>query len=62
MVEGDLGSVRYPATLLGQSDEVVLPWFILVVALDPAAVLLLRRHGTWSIDHAGGAGWVCKRS
>jgi hypothetical protein len=35
--------VRYPAALLGQADEVVLRWFILVVALllDRAAVLLL---------------------
>jgi hypothetical protein len=42
-VEADLGPVRYLATLLGQADEVVLRWFILVVALllDPAAVLLL---------------------
>jgi hypothetical protein len=41
--EADLGPVRYLATLLGQADEVVLRWFILVVAvlLDPAAVLLL---------------------
>jgi hypothetical protein len=42
-VEADLGPVRYLATLMGQPDEVVLRWFILVVALllDPAAVLLL---------------------
>jgi hypothetical protein len=42
-VEADLGPVRYLATLLGAADEVVLRWFILVVALllDPAAVLLL---------------------
>ncbi len=35
--------LRYLATLLSQADEVVLQWFILVVALllDPAAVLLL---------------------
>jgi hypothetical protein len=41
--EADLGPVRYLATLLGQADEVVLRWFILVVALllDPAAMLLL---------------------
>src|SRR5258708_29050243 len=38
-----LAPVKYFATLLGQADEVVLRWFILVVALllDPAAVLLL---------------------
>ena len=38
-VEADLGRVRYLATLIGQADEVVLRWFILVVALllDPAA-------------------------
>jgi hypothetical protein len=43
VVEADLGPVRYLATLIGQPDEVVLRWFILVVALllDPAAVLLL---------------------
>jgi hypothetical protein len=43
MVEADLGPVKYLAALLGQADEVVLRWFILVVALllDPAAVLLL---------------------
>jgi hypothetical protein len=42
-VEADLGPVRYLATLLGQADEVVLRWFILIVALllDPAAVLLV---------------------
>jgi hypothetical protein len=42
-VEADLGTVRYLATLLGTADEVVLRWFILVVALllDPAAVPLL---------------------
>jgi hypothetical protein len=42
-VEADLGPLRYLATLLGQADEVVLRWFILVVALllDPAVVLLL---------------------
>jgi hypothetical protein len=40
-VDADPGPVRYLATLLGQADEVVLRWFILVVAvlLDPAAVL-----------------------
>ena len=32
-VEGDLGPVRYLATLIGQADGVVLWWFILVVAL-----------------------------
>jgi len=38
-----LGPVRCLATLLGQADEAVLRWFILVVALllDLAAVLLL---------------------
>jgi hypothetical protein len=43
IVEADLGRVKYLATLLGQADEMVLRWFILVVALllDPAAVLLL---------------------
>ncbi len=42
-VEADLGPVRCLATLLGQDEEAVLRWFILVVALllDPAAVLLL---------------------
>jgi hypothetical protein len=42
-VEADLGPVKYLATMLGQADEVILRWFILVVALllDPAAVLLL---------------------
>jgi hypothetical protein len=42
-VEADLGPVRYLATQLGLTDEVVLRWFILVEALplDPAAVLLL---------------------
>jgi hypothetical protein len=42
-VEADLGPVKYLAALLGQADEVVLRWFILVVELllDPAAVLLL---------------------
>ena len=50
-VEADLGPVKYLAILLGQADEVVLRWFILVVELllDPAAVLLLlastRREG-----------------
>ncbi len=43
--------MKYRATLLGQADEMVLRWFILVVKLllDPAAVLLLlastRREG-----------------
>jgi hypothetical protein len=43
MAEADLGPVRYLATLLGDGDQDVLRWFILVVALllDPAAVLLL---------------------
>ena len=43
LVEADLGSVRYLATLIGAGDQDVLRWFILVVAmlLDPAAVLLL---------------------
>jgi hypothetical protein len=38
-----LAPVKYFATLLGQADEVVLRWFMLVVALllDLAAVLLL---------------------
>ena len=42
-VEDDLGPVRYLAMLLGQPDDSVMRWFILVVALllDPAAVLLL---------------------
>jgi hypothetical protein len=42
-VDADLGPVGYLATLIGVGDEVVLRWFILVVALllDPAAVLLL---------------------
>jgi hypothetical protein len=41
-VEADLTPVKYLATMLGQADEVILRWFILVVALlDPAAVLLL---------------------
>jgi hypothetical protein len=43
IVEADLGPVRYLAALLGATDENVMRWFILVVALllDPAAVLLL---------------------
>jgi hypothetical protein len=43
VVEADLGPVRYLAALLGATDENVMRWFILVVALllDPAAVLLL---------------------
>jgi hypothetical protein len=43
VAEADLGQVRYLATLLGVEDELVLRWFILLVAalLDPAAVLLL---------------------
>jgi hypothetical protein len=42
-VEADLGPVRYISALIGVSDEVVMRWFILAVALvlDPAAVLLL---------------------
>jgi hypothetical protein len=42
-VEADLGPVKYLATLLGVSDDVVLRLFILAVALllDAAAVLLL---------------------
>ena len=42
-MEADLDPVRYLATLLGASDQDVLRYFILVVAmlLDPAAVLLL---------------------
>jgi hypothetical protein len=42
-VEAHLGPVRYLATLLGASDEGVLCWFILAMALllDPAAVLLV---------------------
>jgi hypothetical protein len=42
-VEADLGPVRYLATPIGTTDEVVMRYFILVVALplDPAAVLLL---------------------
>jgi hypothetical protein len=42
-VEADLGPVRYLATLLGATDENVMRWFILAIALllDPAAVLLL---------------------
>jgi hypothetical protein len=53
-IEADLGPVRYLATLLGQVDEAVLRWFILVVALllDPTAVLLLlaatRSGGPWN--------------
>jgi hypothetical protein len=41
VVEADLGPVRYLAALLGATDEDVMRWFILVVALllDPAAVL-----------------------
>jgi len=42
-LDADLGPVRYLATLLGASDQSVLRWFVLVVALllDPAAMLLL---------------------
>jgi hypothetical protein len=41
--DADLGPVRYLATLLGNTDEATMRWFILAVALllDPAAVLLL---------------------
>jgi hypothetical protein len=43
VAEGDLGPVRYLATLIGAGDQDVLRWFILIVALllDPSAVLLL---------------------
>jgi hypothetical protein len=43
MAEADLGPVRYLATLIGNTDEQTMRYFILVVALllDPAAVLLL---------------------
>jgi len=40
-VEADLGPVPHLATLLGSTDEATMRWFILVVALDPAAVLLV---------------------
>jgi hypothetical protein len=42
-VEADTGPVRYLAQLIDASDEQVMRWFILAVALllDPAAVLLL---------------------
>jgi hypothetical protein len=65
-VEADLGPVCYLATLRSAKDDDVLRYFILVIALllDPAAVLLRWRrhgHGTWSIDHAGGARRVCER-
>jgi hypothetical protein len=33
-VEGDLGPVKYVATLLGADNETVLRWFILVAALN----------------------------
>jgi hypothetical protein len=41
--EADLGPVRYLAQLINASDEQVMRWFILTVALllDPAAVALL---------------------
>jgi hypothetical protein len=47
-VEADLGPVRYLATLLGASDEGVLRWFILAVALllDPAAAAKHGHSGT----------------
>jgi hypothetical protein len=40
--------VRYLAALFGATDENVMRWFILVVALllDPAAVLLLLAAGS----------------
>jgi hypothetical protein len=42
-VEADLEPVRYLATPIGTTDEVVMRYFVLVVALllDPAAVSLL---------------------
>ena len=40
-VEADLGPVRYLATLLRADSESALRYFILAIALDPAAVLLL---------------------
>ena len=42
-VDADLGPVKYLAMLIGATDEDVLRYFILAVALllDPAAVLLL---------------------
>ena len=57
-IEADLGPVRYMAMLLGQPDDSVMRWFILVVALllDPAAVLLLlaaTRAGPLSSAAAG---------
>jgi hypothetical protein len=41
--EADLGAVKYLAALIGATDQEVLRWFILALALllDPAAVLLL---------------------
>jgi len=53
-IEADLGPVRYLAMLLGQPDDSVMRWFVLVVALllDPTAVLLLlaatRSGGPWN--------------
>ena len=48
-VDADLGPVRYLATLLGNDNETVLKWSILVSALllAPAALLLAsaRRKG-----------------
>jgi hypothetical protein len=43
VAEADLGPVRYLAKIIGDDEQDVLRWFILVVAalLDPAAVLLL---------------------
>jgi hypothetical protein len=52
VAEADLGPVKYLAILIGVSDEVVMPWFILLVAclLDPAAVVLLcaAARARWS--------------
>jgi hypothetical protein len=50
-VEADLGPVKYLATLIGATDQDVLRWFILAVALllDPAAVLLLLASTRQSI-------------
>ena len=55
-VEADLGPVKYLATQLGLTDEVVLRWFILVAALllDPAAVLLLLVRRGAKVEHGGG--------
>jgi hypothetical protein len=58
VVEADLGPVRYLATLIGPTDEVVMSYFVLVFAflLDPAAVLLLLvalEHRTFVAAHRG---------